>query len=400
MRTKYFYLFICLLILLFNTGYLSAKSTKGHKVFFKTKAHNAILLEANTGKILYNKRMNSRIYPASMTKLMSLYIIFDQLAQHKISLDAKVKVSRNAYIKGGGQTGSSTMFLSPGDVVTVENLIHGIATLSGNDATIAMAEYIAGSESQFASYMNLYAHKLGLKHSHFVNSTGWPNPNHYSTVKDIATIARRLILDFPQYYYFFNLHSFTYKGITQYNRNSLLFDKSINIDGLKTGHTHKSGYDLVFSGENQSGVRLIGVVTGLSSNSERTEAGKRLFHWGLFNLGYKNLYKKGDLITKITVWDGSPGNIPVYADRSINIIYNNNTNSIKNFSAKIIEPNVLLPNVYKGQKVAKIIITDKKDPDDVQSYDLYASRGSKKSGFMSRFFHVPYYLLLKLFGSV
>ncbi|MGV3278373.1 D-alanyl-D-alanine carboxypeptidase family protein [Rickettsiales bacterium LUAb2] len=367
---------------------------------FNTKAKTAILIEANTGKVLYSKNGDRKMYPASMTKLLTLYIIFDQLKQKKISLDTEVTVSTNAYKKGGPKTGSSTMFLTPNSIVTVDNLIHGIATLSGNDATIAMAEAIAGSEQQFTVYMNLYAQKLGLNNSHFMNATGWPDYNHYSTAHDIATIARRLIIDFPEYYYYFNVPSFTYNGITQTNRNSLLFDKSMHVDGLKTGHTEAAGYNLIVSAVDNNGLRLIAVVDGLSSNNERTQAAKNLINWGFFNTKEYKVYKKGDLITSLTAINGSPGSLNIYATQDIDIIYNHNTESLNDFQVQITHNNIINSSIKKGTKLGQIVVSNLKNPNDTQIYPLYASQDIKQANFFVRFIKTPYYLTLRMFGKI
>lgn len=361
------------------------------------EAKAAILLEADSGRVLFSKNANQRIYPASLTKLMTLYIIFDQLKKHNLSLDQTVTIGKHAYKVGNSTTGSSTMFLLPGQSVTVENLIHGIATDSGNDASVAMAEYIAGSEKQFAEYMNLYAEKLGLKGSHFVNSTGWPNNAHYSTAADIAKLSRHIIIDFPEYYHYLSVKSFTYNKIKQYNRNTLLFDDSLGVDGLKTGHTTQAGFSLAFSAV-KNGIRLIGMVDGLPSIAKRASQGKKLLHWAQFNIGTKIIYKKGQLIKKIPVWKAKESSLSIIAPKDIILFYPKmSVNGAQNYQLQLKTFNILLPPVHVGDLVGTITIVNKTDPSDTYSYNLYSSRDIEKAGKVSNFFEAPYWFFKKLF---
>ena len=386
-----------LLLFFFIFTFIANKQLIAITTDFKTNANTAIVIEATTGKVLFNKDGNKRIYPASLTKLMTLYIIFDQLKQNRFKLNTEITISEDAYKKGGGRNGSSTMFLLPNQKVTVEDLIHGIATVPGNDASIAMAEAIAGSESQFAHYMNAYARKLGLYNSHFINSTGWPNPNNYTTAHDIAILSQHLINDFPEYYNFFNVHEFTFNKITQPNRNSLLFDKSILVDGLKTGHTTEAGFNLAFSATNLQGVRIIGVIDGLKSNNERTQEGKKLLTWVFFNLGIKTLYKKGDLITTLPIWNGDLSSLKLYAPTDINVFYNKSNSNLSDYKVTFTHSNVLIPTIQNGEKVASIKIVNKNNQEDTYTYKLLSNKNIKLAGFITRFFKTPYYLIKKLF---
>lgn len=365
------------------------------------EAKTAVVIEASSGKILFGKNPAKRIYPASLTKLMTLYIIFDQLKKHNITLDQKVRVGAHAYKVGNSTTGSSTMFLLPNQEVTVENLIHGIATVSGNDASVAMAEFIAGTESQFASYMNLYAAKLGLNQTHFVNATGWPNVNHYSTALDIANLSRHIMIDFPEYYHFLSVKSFTFNKITQNNRNTLLFDNSLNVDGLKTGHTTQAGFSLAFSARGHaknSNLRIIGVIDGLKSATQRISQSKKLINWILFNLNCQTLYPKGAVVKKVPVWQGSVSSLPLITHAPVNLFYSKLlTDGANTYQVTIEYPNVITGRIKTGAQIGKIVMTNPSNPDDHYSYNLYAGTNVEPASRLSNFLKAPYWFIRKLF---
>ena len=212
----------------------------------ETKAKNVILMDYDTGEYLFAENAFVPVAPASMSKLMTVYVLFSKLKDGTLSLEDVFSVSENAWRTGGAASGSSTMFLPIGSKVTVENLIKGIIIQSGNDACIVAAENIAGSEEDFAELMNAKAKELGLKNSHFVNSTGLPHPDHRMSAEDLARLAQALIRDFPEYYSVFSQKSFTYNNILQGNRNPLLYSMP-DADGLKTGHTAEAGFCLTAS---------------------------------------------------------------------------------------------------------------------------------------------------------
>ena len=221
---------------------LSAVSSQAFA--FDTAARNAILMDYDTGAYIYTKNHDVQMAPASMSKLMTLYIIFDKLRDGSLSLEDKFRVSENAWRKGGAASGSSTMFLKIGEKVSVEDLLQGIIVQSGNDACIVAAENISGTEEDFAVLMNETAEKLGLKNSTFANATGWPHPDQKMSAEDLALLAKRIIKEFPEYYHIFSEKYFTHNNIKQGNRNPLLYSMK-GADGLKTGHTEEAGFKAV-----------------------------------------------------------------------------------------------------------------------------------------------------------
>jgi len=241
---------------------------------FDSKAKFAILLDYETGTVLYSKNADERMEPASMAKLMTLAVVFTYLQQGKLKLDDEFFISEHAWRDGGAASGSSTMFAALNSKISVENLLKGVIVQSGNDAAIALAEGIAGSEATFAKIENQLAAQIGLTNSHFTNATGLPDPDLYTTAHDLATLSRYIIKNFPEFYPLFSMPEFTWNKIKQPNRNSLL-EVGIGVDGLKTGHTEESGYGEVVSAPT-AGHRLIAVIQGLTSMKERAEEARKL----------------------------------------------------------------------------------------------------------------------------
>ena len=270
---------------------------------FDTKAKYALLIDADTGYIMYDKKSDIAMPPASMSKLMTAYMIFDALKSGKITEDDEFVVSENAWRKGGAKSGSSTMFLNPKQKVKVRDLLRGIIVQSGNDACIVAAEGLSGSEEAFADQMNHKAKELGLKDSTFYNATGLPQPGHVMSARDLAVLARALMRDFPEYYSIYSQKEFKYNGIKQGNRNPLLYTMD-GADGLKTGHTEASGYGLTGSVKTRDGRRLIMVVNGLKSMNDRSSESQKLVGYGLANFENLLLYKKGAVLETIPVWYG------------------------------------------------------------------------------------------------
>ena len=268
----------------------------------ETTAKNAILMDYDTGEYLYTKDAFVPVPPASMSKLMTIYILFEKIKGGAISLEDTFTVSENAWRKGGAASGSSTMFLPLGETVTVEDLIKGILIQSGNDACIVVAENLAGTEEDFAVMMNEKAAELGLKNSHFENSTGLPAPDHKMSVEDLALLARAIIKDFPEFYPIFAEKSFTYHNIVQGNRNPLLYTMP-DADGLKTGHTEEAGFGLTASAK-RGDRRIIGVMSGMSSNKERSEEAEKLMSWGFREFDNYKLFKQYQRVVNVPVYMG------------------------------------------------------------------------------------------------
>jgi serine-type D-Ala-D-Ala carboxypeptidase (penicillin-binding protein 5/6) len=260
-------------------------------------AKGYILIDAASGKILAEKNADIRMAPASLTKLMSLYIISGALKSGTIHPEDKVRISAKAW-----KTGGSRMFVKVGDEVPVKDLLQGIAVASGNDASVAMAEYIGGTEEAFANMMNQQAHMLGMNGSHFMDSTGLPNPSHYSTPRNLAILALALTRDYPEDYKLFSQKWFTYNGIKQPNRNRLLWRYQF-ADGLKTGHTDDAGYCLVASAMKDN-MRLISVIMGAPSDEARTEDSIRLLSYGYRFFETHKLYEAKKPLAQVRVWKG------------------------------------------------------------------------------------------------
>lgn len=280
-----------------------------------TKAKNMILMDYTTGEHLYEKNATDPIPPASMSKLMTIYMIFDKLRNGSLSLDDTFKVSENAWRKGGAPSGGSTMFLAIGDNVKVDELLKGIIIQSGNDACIVAAENIAGDEDSFVDAMNAKAKELGLNNSHFANVTGLPHPDHRMSVEDLAKLARRIIQEFPQFYPLFSQKEFVYNNIRQGNRNPLLYSMPY-ADGLKTGHTEEAGFCLTASAK-KGNRRIIGVMTGLASNKERSEEAEKMMSWAFREYDNYNLMEKGHKVADVPVQYGVDKTVPLVVSEDV-----------------------------------------------------------------------------------
>lgn len=285
---------------------------------FDTTAQYAVLMDAATGTVLWEKDGDVRMHPASMSKLMTLSMLFDALKSGTVKLTDEFPISEHAWRAGGAASGSSTMFAQVGSRIPVETLIQGIIVQSGNDACIAVAEALKGSEPEFAAAMTERAKELGLTGSTFANATGWPDPNQMMTAHDLARLARHIIYDFPEYYHFFSEKEFTWNGITQHNRNPALF-LDPTVDGLKTGHTEASGYGLVVSAK-RGDERLILVVNGLPTEKARAEEGVRILDWGFRSFKKYKVFAAGAVVDNAPVWQGTYGEVPLVAAKDVDLI--------------------------------------------------------------------------------
>lgn len=270
----------------------------------ETAARQAYLVDLTTGTVLLDKNGGVRMAPSSMTKMMTAYLTYDALVQGRTTLDTGFPVSQTAWRMGG-----SRMFLKLGSQVRVEDLLRGLLIDSGNDAAVALAEGLAGSEAAFATLMNAKARELGMADSHFMNASGWPDPGHYTTARDLATLAGHLIRDFPQFYHYESERTFTWNGIRQGNRNPLLYHP-VSVDGIKTGHTEVGGYGLTASGE-RNGRRLVLVVNGLASPQARNDEPARLLDWAWTSFRLYPLLRKGEPVEQAPVWMGQEDSVPV-----------------------------------------------------------------------------------------
>ncbi len=284
---------------------------------FDTKAPFAILMDYESGTVLFNKAGDDRLEPASMAKLMTLAVVFDLLQTNKLRPSDEFFISEYAWREGGAKSGGSTMFAVLNSTVPVMDLVRSVIIQSGNDAAIALAEGIAGTETAFAQMMNRLGQEIGLSGSNFVNATGLPDPDQYSTARDLATIARFIIAQFPEYYPIFAEKEFTWNKIRQMNRNSLL-EVGIGVDGLKTGHTEASGYGEVVSTD-AGGRRLIGVLHGMKSMSERAEEARKLITWGTRGFELVPVYPEGTVVTYADVYGGKEGAVPLVGKGNISL---------------------------------------------------------------------------------
>ncbi len=341
----------------------------------ETPAKQAFLLEVTTGTVLFEKEGYAPMAPASMSKLMTVYMLFERLATGGLKLDDTFPVSEKAWRMGG-----SKMFVEAGQRVKIEDLIRGIVIQSGNDACVVVAEGLGGTEEAFAELMNKKAKELGLNDSRFANSTGWPDPNQVMSPRDLVMLARRIITDFPQFYSYFKETSFTYNKIRQGNRNPLLY-KNIGVDGLKTGHTQESGYGLTASAV-RGDRRLILVVNGLESVNQRARESERLLEWGFREFDNYRLAKAGEKIESAEVWLGAEASVPLVAKKDVVVTLRRT--SRRNVKVKVVYDGPIPAPLEKGAEVAQLVISGP-DMKPVE-IPLFAGESVAQLGFVGRLF--------------
>ena len=320
---------------------------------FDTRAQHALLMDAETETILFQKAADVRMPPASMAKLMTAAVVFDAIKSGKLSLDTEFQVSENAWRNGGANSGGSTMFAKLGSTITVGDLLKGIIIQSGNDACITVAEGMAGTETTFANLMNAEARKLGLTNSHFTNATGLPDPDQYVTAQDLAKLARHIVYDDPEFYPIFSETEFTWNKIRQHNRNPLL-DMNIGADGLKTGFTDASGYGLVASAV-RNGQRLIMVINGTQSEKERAEEARKLMDWGLRAFEKVELFRQGQEVARATVFGGAQGSVGLVGKGGIAAFLPRGSRDL--IKGRVVYQGPVPAPVSAGQEIGKLQIT-------------------------------------------
>ncbi|MFT5396416.1 MAG: D-alanyl-D-alanine carboxypeptidase (penicillin-binding protein 5/6) [Gammaproteobacteria bacterium] len=276
------------------------------------KASSYVVMDFNSGDILVEQNTDQKLPPASLTKIMTIYVVASELENGKISLEDEVLVSEKAW-----RTEGSRMFIEVNKKVKLDDLLHGVIIQSGNDASVALAEYISGTEGVFADLMNKHAEQLGMNNSHFVNSTGLPDPDHYTTASDLAKLAQALIRDYPEVYALHKIKEYTFNKIKQHNRNKLLW-RDRSVDGIKTGHTEAAGYCLVASAV-RDGMRLISVVMGTDGMNARAKASQAILNYGFRFFETHKLYSAGDLITSVKVWKADIDNLNLSVNKDIYI---------------------------------------------------------------------------------
>ena len=310
-----------------------------------TGAKSFIVQDFESGRVLAENNADQPVEPASITKLMTAYVVFNELQAGNINLSDLVTVSEKAW-----RTPGSRMFIEVNKQVAVEDLLQGMIVQSGNDATVALAEYIAGSEETFAALMNRHAEEIGMTGSHFVNSTGLPDENHYMTAKDIAQLAALLINKYPEYYKWYSQKEFTFNDITQYNRNKLLW-RDASVDGLKTGYTESAGYCLVTSAS-KDGMRLITVVLGTGNANARVDASQALLNYGFRFFETHKLYDAGTRLTTSRIWKGSTESVPLGLDQALYVTIPRG--QYKSLDASMSIDDLIMAPVREGQALGTV----------------------------------------------
>ena len=353
----------------------------------KLNLSSYILIEASTNTVIAEFNSDNQIAPASMTKVMSGYVIADQIANGSISLDDKVLISEKAW-----KTGGSKMFIEAGKRVSVKDLLSGIIIQSGNDATIAMAEYVAGSEEGFVDFMNAYASEMGLTNSLFQNSTGFSDPNHFTSAKDLAKLTQALISNFPDHYATYKEKEFTFSGIRQLNRNKLLW-RDDSVDGVKTGHTDSAGFCLISSAQ-RNDMRLIAVVAGSESENERLIASQRLLEYGFRFYATQKLVPQEIKVTTAKVWGGKTNEVALGSTKDIYLTLPRS--EFKNIKAKYQFNNNLQAPIEIGQMIGSIEFTS--NDRVVLSAPLVAIETVEAKGFFGMLWSRLVYWITTLFS--
>ncbi len=343
---------------------------------FETRATAAYIYDVTTGTVLFEKNAHEPLPPASMSKLMTLYMLFDALRDGRVTLDEEFAVSSRAKAMGG-----STMFLNELDRPTAEELIQGIIVSSGNDATVVVAEGLAGSEAAFARLMNEVAPQIGLTNSVFTNSSGWPSPNQRMTMHDLGVLTTHIIEEFPEYYGYFAQREFDYKDrspANRFNRNPIL-DAGIGGDGLKTGHTQEAGYGFVGSAM-QGNRRIVFVFTGLDSSAQRAEESEKIIGWAFRQFTQKDVIEGGTVIAEAPVWMGDHTRIGLVAPDDVNLLFSATNPNPGNTRVEYRGP--LEAPIAEGDAIAELVIEREDLPE--ARIPLVADRGVARGGFLPR----------------
>ncbi|NJD31015.1 MAG: D-alanyl-D-alanine carboxypeptidase [Gammaproteobacteria bacterium] len=337
------------------------------------KARSFIVVDGDSGRVIAALEPDSRQEPASLTKLMTAYGVFHALKEGRIKLTDMVTISEHAWKQEG-----SRMFVQVGTQVSVENLIQGMIVQSGNDATVALAEHVAGTEPTFVQMMNTYARQLGMTGSHFTNAAGMPDPEHYMTARDAATLASAVIREFPEYYKWYSQREYTWNGITQQNRNGLLW-RDPTVDGVKTGHTETAGYCLIASAK-RDGMRLVSVVLGTDSMKAREDASAALLAYGYNFFETKRVYTAGQALTTARVWKGAAPEVGLALKRDLYIT--GQRGHVGNVQAQFELPARLIAPLSTSTSVGKVKVVA--DGATVATYDLFPAQDVPPGGLFRR----------------
>ncbi len=343
---------------------------------FDTNAKAAWVYDVQTGTVLMEKNAEASIPPASMSKLMTLYMLFEAIEEGRVQLDTQLPVSTRAR-----QMGGSTMFLNELDRPTVEQLIKGIIVLSGNDACVVVAEGLAGTEEAFARQMTERGREIGLENSSFRNATGWPNPEHRMSAEDLGRLARLLVEKFPQYYQYFGLAEYRFDDrapANRFNRNPLL-RLGIGADGLKTGHTQEAGYGLVGSAK-QDDRRVIFVISGLETEDARAEEAERITQWAFRQFTMRNLVPAGETVVDAPVWLGTANTVGLTTQNGVNVLVP--AGAQDQVDVQVIYDSPLPAPIAKGDKLGELVVTIPGTRDTVTP--LVATADVPEAGFLGR----------------
>lgn len=343
----------------------------------ETSAPLAIVMDYNTGAVLYEKNADESVGPASMAKMMTSYLLFESIKDGRVSLEDTMPVSEAVWREWVRSEGSK-MFLEVGKKIVVEDLIRGIVVQSGNDASDVVAEALAGTEEAFAAEMNRKAAELGMTSSNFQNASGWPAPSQYTTVRDVALLSAATIRDFPDLYHYYSEKSFKFNAITQGNRNPLLY-RDIGADGLKTGYTKNSGYGIAGSAE-RDGRRVIVVVHGMKSVRERGEQAAQLIEWAFREWAHYALFDSGETVADIPVWLGGEETVPVVIRDELVVAVPRR--SRKKMTVKVVHREAVPAPIERGQQIATLVVSAP-DMNPVE-VPLYAGADIGERGFFGR----------------
>ncbi|AMX01910.1 D-alanyl-D-alanine carboxypeptidase family protein [Microbulbifer thermotolerans] len=377
-------LFACT-FLLFCVGLAHAQSLIPAPPQLAAEAY--LLLDAHTGQVLVEHNADKQVPPASLTKMMTAYIVSDEIEKGTIKEEDMVRISEKAWRKGG-----SKMFVKVGDRVPVIDLLRGVIVQSGNDASIALAEHVSGSEEVFAEVMNQQAELLGMKDTHFVNATGWPAEGHLTTARDLGILARALVADHPAHYKIYSEKYFSYAGINQPNRNRLLW-RDPAVDGIKTGHTEEAGYCLVASAVKR-GMRLIAVVLGTDSDEKRASETQKLLAYGFRYFQTHKVYSKDEVLQTERVWGGKESQVGISVEEDVFVtIPRGGEEDIK---ADLIIDGELEAPLTKGQPLGKVVVT--LDGETVADVKAVAAEEVEQAGFFKRLWDAIKRFVMGLFG--
>ena len=354
-------------IFIFGLAYSSSSKA------YDTSAKQAFLIDFDTNQVLFEKNADVLMPPASMSKIMTAYLAFEEIKSGRLKLEDKILISENAWRKGG-----SKMFVKVNDEVAVSDILRGIIVQSGNDAAIALAEHLQGSEAAFADKMTKKARDLGLKKAKFKNATGWPDEEHKITARELGLLAKLTIMNFPNLYPIYAEKSFTFNNIKQGNRNPLLYDGS-GSDGLKTGRTRAAGYGLTAS-VSKAGRRLVMVLNGMKSSSERKREARKLIEWGFREFDNYKIFEKGEIVTDIDVWLGTDKRVSAFIkEETILTVRRMDSEKVKT-TVHYEEP--LAAPIKQGQIVGTLKI--KVPNQTLREYPLFAKQSIEKLGFWGR----------------